>query len=332
MPLTRTQPKEDILCRHPGEDAELTKALALYTEGLDEFVDFGTHILDWEFRKEDLREESIPIISLFRRILELTDAISILLKSHVADPCEILLRTLFETTLSLEYILKTDTDRRALCYLFTVYAERLTFLKRHDPNDSNYKQYQKDYKHGRVYKDVPKISNLEGKIAAADEWIERPEHTEVKNEYVRVKQIKKKVKGWFTPFSDLTNQDEEGKPKFLESIQDLAKHLGKFDLYETLYRSWSRSVHATDVITGNFLGKDSSVAMVALRQPVQAHAVANLTIRLLEDVLFNVHRFNERRKNEQYREMIGKIIWWIKAYNLNYTKPIIERNINFEDL
>ena len=332
MPLTRTQPKEDILCRHPGEDVELTQALTLYTEGLDEFVDFGTHILDWEFKKEDLREERMPVISLFRRILELTDAISILLKSHAADPCEILLRTLFETALSLEYVLKTDTDRRALCYLFAGYAERLTFIKRHDPEDSNYKQYQKDYKNGRVYKDVPEISNLKEKIARIQEWIDRPEHAEVKDEYVRVKQIKKKVREWFTPFSDLTNQDEKGKPEFLESIQDLAKHLGKFDLYEALYKKWSKSVHATDVITGNFLGKDGSVAMVALRQPVQAHAIANLTLRLLEDVLLSLNRFNERRKNEYYRDMMGKIFWWTKAYHLNYTKPIIERDINFEDL
>jgi hypothetical protein len=329
MPLKRTQPIESILCRLPDEGVELEEKLTLYTEGLDEFVDFGTHILHWEAKK-DITEVSLPIISLLRRVLELTDAISTLLKSRVVDPCEILLRTLFETALGLEYILKTDTGHRALSYLYMGYAERLTYLKRHDPKDSNYKQYQKEYKHGKVFKDVPTINGLEKQITFIQEWINRPEHKEVKDEYNRIKDTG--AKEWFSPFSDSYNQNEKGENKLLFSIKDLAKHLNKFDLYEILYKQWSKSVHGTDVITGNFSSKNEFLYMVALRQPVKAHDIANITIRLLEDVVLSLHEFNTRQKNEQYQDLMGKIIWWTKAYHINYTKLIIEKGLQFDDL
>ncbi|SFF24634.1 DUF5677 domain-containing protein [Spirosoma endophyticum] len=318
MPHKKTEPVPSILSREI-EEADIIEAIGLYTEGLDEFVNFGTQIIDWELKRDEMKQLDVVVISKFRNILELADAISVLLKQGAVDPCKIVLRTLFEITLGLEYVLQNDSDRRALCYRFFGFNRQLTLDKRHDPQNSNYKTYQEEYKYGHVFQGVPEITNLKERIDFLQGWIDRPEHAVVKAEF---HQVKKSSHEWFTPFSELSNMDSNGNPKLLRGIKDLAKYLHKFDLYEILYKDWSTSVHGLDTITGTFFrsGEDG-LSMLALRQPLIAHEVTNITFRFVESALSLMTKRN--------MDKFGEIIWWYKSFDINYLKPIFTKTLSF---
>lgn len=333
MPLKRTQPAEDILRRNPDEQAEVIQTLELYTEGLDEFVDFSTHLLLWEYQKHDLKEARLPAISLFRRVLEVTDAISVLLKSSAVDPCEILLRTLFETTLSLEYLLEEDTDRRGMCYLYDSRAEQVAYLKRFDPKSSNYKAFKEDFKRSHVFKEIPEFTaDMRNEIARINAWLNDPQRANVQQEYNRVRAKGVDAKQWYSPFSDLTNKNSKGEGTLLRRVDDLAKHLNKFDLYVILYKQWSKTVHGSDAVTGIFSSQDQDLHMISLRQPMRAHAVANITLRIINEVVLSLDSYNRRQRNKEYRNIMGEFIWWRKAYQINYAVPIMRNALLFENL
>ncbi|MCK8494608.1 DUF5677 domain-containing protein [Spirosoma sp. RP8] len=318
MPHKKTEPVPSILSRQLEGD-DVIQAISLYTEGLDEFVNFGTHFLDWELKRNEIEITDVVVTSMFRRILEIVDSISILLKEGAADPCKVLLRSLFEIVLSFEYLLKEDTKRRAQCYRYSTYNKQLIFNKRHSPKHPSYKDYQQSYSRGQVFKNVPTVPDLEGRIEELQKLIDRPDYAEIKAEFVRVGNG-----SWFTPFSDLTNRNSKGKPTLLKKIQDLAEYLNKFDLYEILYKDWSNSVHGSDTITGTFfMNKEQQLlSMMALRQPVIAHEVTNITFRLVE---LTIGLMTKRNHNQ-----FGDVVWWVKSFHVNYTKPILDRLLTFD--
>jgi|GEM_PF-6755282 len=80
-------------------------------------VSLGTHLMKWDADKIRAGDESMPPMMFLRNIIELGDAISILIKTSSIDPTKILLRSLLENTFGLEYMLEKETEKRALSYL-----------------------------------------------------------------------------------------------------------------------------------------------------------------------------------------------------------------------
>lgn len=190
MPLKRTEPIPDLLVRRL-EDPDTINTLELYAEALDEVVDFGTHILFWECDREEDKFYRLPVIAYFRQILELIDAISVLLRSRAVPPCVVLMRSLFESTLGLEYMLKEDSKRRGQCYFFFDHAKQLTFDQHHDPSHESYKEYKRLYHHSQLIGQVPIIENLKERIQRGQDVLNHPEHIDIKEEYRRLKTLKR---------------------------------------------------------------------------------------------------------------------------------------------
>ena len=322
MPHLKYDPIESIISRQI-ESQEVIEAINLYCEGLDAFVDFSTHILQWSFNKETTtyREDSVNLVfcSMYRRIVEIADSISVCLKSSIVEPCEVFLRSLLEVTFSFEYLLEGDSENRALAYQFFHIAEMLTFLKRHDKRDTNFKKYLTDYQlYGFQYKEPPQFQSLASRIEMGNKLIDKPEYAAIKAEHLRLKKLPKKH-SWFTFFSGHTNLG------LLYTVQDLSKYVKKYDLYELLYKTWSTTVHGSDTISGNFFGHtDGSLSMLAIRQPHKIYELANLTFRLLEIAVLLVPSYlNNKEQN-------GDILYWYKSFQINYSKPVINKQINFE--
>src|SRR5690349_8409285 len=98
-----TLPVLEILPRDKRGPAEI-ELLSKFSILIDEFINFGTHVLKWELETAKGGDENIPISMMFRHLLELGDSISILVKNSSIDPCKLQLRGILEALLGLEYI------------------------------------------------------------------------------------------------------------------------------------------------------------------------------------------------------------------------------------
>jgi hypothetical protein len=83
--------------KYASDNQELLKTLGRFADLIQETVNFGTHVLEWELGSAPGGDETAPITLSLRHILELLDSVSINIRNACVDPCKLLLRGALES-------------------------------------------------------------------------------------------------------------------------------------------------------------------------------------------------------------------------------------------
>lgn len=121
--------RENILVSFNIEDASERPFL----NSLSKNIRFGLYIYESLLNHMDeLKFSDIVIISLYRKLLELSDGVFILVDHNSQGPANIIARSIVEVYLSLTYITedKALMENRALCYFLFHKEEELKLLKK----------------------------------------------------------------------------------------------------------------------------------------------------------------------------------------------------------
>ncbi len=234
-----TKPLDTLLDRHLSiADAQVIIDMA--TPPLRECVNYGTHLLarcsGWS--SETIEDMALPL--LFRHILEVSDAIEVLLSNSCSNPTAPLLRSSFEAFLSIEYILQAHYEFRALAWIAEFYRKRITLYESYDPHTQMGQNLQE--------------------IMKSDQWTGGSAMLEANDEFKKFadnyrKQLQsKKFRLVQTQFERA--RKERYWPKWYRLSPDgntgptnlrlLAKEVSMLGFYEVLYRAWSSTQHAHD--------------------------------------------------------------------------------------
>ena len=207
---------------------------------------------------------------MYRNIFELIDSISVLIKNSCAEPCNILLRSLFESFLNYNYLFEKDFKSRGMDFLVWYRHKEIDTLRRFDPRDELYSQYEKLKARDIIIKDIPSraIPDIADRIDNLKKIFKLPSYKDSCEEYERIKAAKgKPPKHWYS------------MRKGPNDLYQLAYRLGFPAQYEILYRSWSGLVHGTDILKDKFsIEGPGVVSFSQLRLPSDAPSVALLTI------------------------------------------------------
>jgi len=147
-PLTFLKPVDSVLsltpedqCLEKGWDSALipprtleeARFLTCYVIRQSAYA--GTHILDHLLCNPPGNNSHLAPLMLYRHALEIGDSIGTLLRFGSATTASILGRSLFETSLGLEFILEENTfhEDRATCYQAFYQIERYKNFTRYDP-------------------------------------------------------------------------------------------------------------------------------------------------------------------------------------------------------
>src|SRR5260370_5609101 len=87
-------------------------------------------------------DENIAILFLYYHLLEMLDAVGVLIAESAPVPAELQVRAMFEALVSLSFILKADTTRRAHGYLVGPFTERIRFYETLDPSTPAGQRYR----------------------------------------------------------------------------------------------------------------------------------------------------------------------------------------------
>lgn len=241
--ILMTKPVTNILPREEPVKAE--KLLSKFQVSIEEVVNFGTHLLNWDIERTNGGDENLPIAMIFRHIVELTDSISILVGKSAIDASKPLLRSALESYLNLKYMLAEDSKSRALAFLVCNYHKELKFLEKLDPNNkADYGQLQTKIKNEQTLQfefELPHISGSVNRIAQLEKLLSLPIYQDAENEYQRLRSQMKNPE-WYRFWNGPAR------------IEALADSVGHSMLYELLYRNWSGAIHGTDVIAGKLMG------------------------------------------------------------------------------
>ena len=231
---------DDFLGRN--NDPKIKNLLDKWKVYYDKIVYVGGEIFNDILKKENLgKDDSLPLIMLFRNAVELIDSISILVNNSSSEPARILLRTLLETSFYCEYILEKDTQKRSMAFLICHYHQKLDFNYKLQHNTQQGKQFLSDLKTDKNIKNYQFVNQtlLEKAIKNLEELLSLDLYKEAETEYQRIdKQYKYRKPKWYEFYGGPT------------SIAKLAKHLKQVGLYHILYSSLSKSTHGNHIIDG----------------------------------------------------------------------------------
>lgn len=262
-----TKPIDDLVPREIPSEIQII--LGQLADLVDELVNFGSHVFAWSAGQKLKGDEHAPILLTFRHILELLDTIAVLLRSSCLDPCKLVLRALFECTLTIEFIFKNKTEQRGKDFLIWYEYRKLNFYRRHNPKDELYKQFSSEISKDRLGKRIAivEIPNIEQEIEAIRATIDHPSFSESKAEYERYKKEKGTPRYWYNLHDG---------PK---DIEQLAKLLKKNAFYETLYRHWSDFTHGTDILRNKLsISEAGEVSFSQIRLPIDSESTTSLAI------------------------------------------------------
>ena len=195
---------------------------------------------------------------LYRHALELGDSVAKLLRFGSSSTASILIRSLFETSLGLEFILEKNTFRedRASCYQAFRQIERYKKFTRYDPSTPEGKELHRILDADKKLeatafprKDLSKERQIiDGTLNSA----------RFKPYWDKFKSAKHKPKHWYSLCSSAPD------------IRSLARLIGRESEYVLLYKMLSESAHAAAVLSGVVsVSKEKKLEVHMLRGPVE---------------------------------------------------------------
>jgi len=291
-----TKPSLDFIPRDIHE-TEFQEILDEYSSVLEELVNFASHVAKWCSEKIHGGEELAPIMLSFRHIIELIDAISVLVKYACIEPCKILLRAVFESVLNVNYILEKDTEKRGIAFMTCCWHQAINNLRKLNPKDSMHKQFLAKKRKDKFSRNVPlpKIPDVKERIKVLEDHLASPEYIESEREFQRLKSIikrkrkesPKKTLSWHLIFRWIKNiiekKTRETPKKRLNwysmyqgpaNLEALANYLELPIQYDVFYREWSGLAHGTNIIINNIEVVDKNRSVISqIRLPEDAYDI-----------------------------------------------------------
>ena len=263
-----TKPISDLLQRK--RRAESQNALDTLADSLEEVVNFGTHVFVWHAEANAGKsDEVVPVALFFRHFLEMIDAVSVLIRHSSIDPSKTCLRSAFEATVQLKWIMDSESSKRGMAFMTWHVHQRLKLYRRHDLNTQQGKQLSSQLK-GSAFEniDATDIFDLEGARSNLRSLLSKPLYQECETEYQQLRDSGERNPQWYRFF---------GGPRNLEQ---LATEVGMPAWYQILYREWSGTTHATDVLTGKIRGDENESQIMQMRAPAGAKRVFFFSVTL----------------------------------------------------
>lgn len=252
-----------------GLGLDVQDVLDTLAGGITEVVNFGTHVLVWyDEANAGKTDEAAPTSLLLRHFIEMIDSVSILVRSSAIEPTQVLLRSAFEAAIQLEWIIRDDTDRRAMAFMTWHVHQRLKYYTRLDRSTSEGRELAKKLK-GTMYDgiDLRDKFDLESARANLKILLKKPLYRETAAEYEVVRKNSRNPR-WYQLF---------GGPR---SVEQLANQVKMPEFYELLYRSWSGVAHATDVVAGKVSSREGVTQIHQIRSPERVESVYSIAIGL----------------------------------------------------
>ena len=249
-----TKALESILYRELSK-AEGKEAIEMASPVLEEMVNYATNALarcaDSTSGKPD---EDVAILALYRHMIELTDAVDVLIRGSCPTPAIPLLRSQFEALLSMDYILESREHytKRSLSWLVGYIHDQLDAHDRSDASTDkglNFKAtLERDKGMSEAVLPSPAVTRSAAESLRA--VLAKPHLRPIEAEFVRLRRSR-----WHQLFGGPSN------------LRSLAEALNRGAQYDILYRQWSSVAHAQDFSSFVTTTAKGTTAIARLRDP-----------------------------------------------------------------
>ena len=183
-------------------------------------------------------DENLGILMPFHHAIEMLDGVEVLLDASCVVASQTPLRSAFEASLTVRYVLAHDIERRALSYVICDIYEQLYWYDEQDPESDRGKRFRDDMglEEGSEFP-MADVAEVRRAAESRRAILAKDPYPPIAEEYERVKKERRGPMKWYSLFGGPGN------------LRELAMSLGQLDDYLVLYRRWSKAAHATDLIS-----------------------------------------------------------------------------------
>jgi hypothetical protein len=293
------QPIEEIL---PQTSIELKSVLDKLGSLLNESVSIGTHILKWDVEKlREGKDNNIPSVFL-RNIIELADAISILISNCSIDPAKIIFRSLLESCYGLLYMLEDNEKQRAYCFMVYKSVEKIKQCNKWISSEKSHSQFKIKLSKDTLDVDLSRYFDHPDFIRVKkqrEKLLEKPEFKPVYEEYLKTKKKIDREFHWYSLYN--------GPKNFIE----LTEFLGKTISYEFHYKIFSDNVHGTSVEKGFSNAGGGKAQIIQIRDYENVQELFSHTITVLLELYIVFIRKRIPEKDPEF-------VTWFNAFKIPY--------------
>jgi hypothetical protein len=205
--------------------------------GITAFRRCEVEAAQWAADKKTEPNEDAAALLLYRHIIEMVDGIEVLVVRSCGTAAIPLVRSEFEASISLSYILSDDAAyvQRSLSWLVSEVHAGIKEGRTLEPGTPSGQQYAQRYadEFGRVIPSTPN-AGIAAEIQKKEQALQGAQLAPIEAEYQRMKKGER-VPEWFSLFGGPRNRRE------------LAEQLGRGTEYQLLYGDWSGLGHANEV-------------------------------------------------------------------------------------
>lgn len=281
----------------------IEQASCLLASVITKFGEVANEMTTGTSRKDDFVDT--VIIVFIRKIMEQLDAINVLYSVCLFEPAQILLRSLIENIVGLEFILKGDTEKRAAAYYLEHHYQEL---------DKSENYFNTESENGKLI--IDKIGKdefekvcekLEKKKQALDRLIKSKiifkETDKARKQKLDLKKKQSKSKGkvyiqWYEVCSEIKN------------IYGLMKEVGYEKYYDGIYGGLSFEVHGLNVTMG-LSADEKGFSLKCIRNPEDGSTTFGLACIFSIGVLHKIYQYLEDGESEkaEFKDFFVDFVW-----------------------
>jgi hypothetical protein len=228
-------------------------------------------------REGEVQDERLAILFSYLTLVEMLDGVEVLVSGAAPVPARLALRTQFEALLTIDFILREDTRRRALAWLVCHLHRRIAIYETHDPKTARGAEYQRDYSEDSFIQNAasqPVIDSYKP-VAQVLKMLSLPHLKEAEEEYQRIKSLKKRRR-WYCFHDGPTD------------LRALAKRCRRGAQYGLLYTEWSGTSHADDLHRQLVPTKDQTLGVRVIREVSELKTAAHFALTFFIDATLQV--------------------------------------------
>lgn len=263
-------------------------------DSLRDFVDYGTHlVLRCYYTSEKSLKDVVALFSLFKNALSMADAIEVMMRQGVIRPSQLQLRSLFEVSVTLQWILQESGDERARAYHVANLRKRRLWASRYLPGTDENEAFQYFWDTvGKITPSSAREKEARAQIDNLNKVLSRPSMSNLNERFETFYQKNKREQDWYRILG-------------INSFREIAKDVGRTAEYALIYIFGSEVMHGS-TYTGQVAFDGSKVIIDSLRSPEEirdslTQAMA-LTFRMIRSTLDHYRPAELENLDRKYRK------------------------------
>ena len=264
-------------------------------DSLRDFVDHGTDLIlrCYYYGSNKSLKDIVALFSLFKNALSMADAIEVMMRQGVILPSLLQLRSLFEVSVMLQWILQESGDERAKAYhVANLRRQRLDYRRDLPGTVEN-----KDFKDlwdtiGERIPSPAREKELRAQIANLDKELSGSSLCDLDKKFEAFYQKNRYEQDWY-------------KILGVRSFRGIAKDVGRTAEYLIIYTSGSEVMHGS-TYSGQLAFDRLKIITNPLRSPERTNSlltlVMALTSKMIQSTLGHYRPAELENLNRKYRE------------------------------